>query len=215
MNKLQSGPPGQWQKSNCGLFFCRNNFNLRGCAGVAAIGGTRRAHNCIPVKSNLLLADSNYITWAPSVPCCLLLRPPVSRLGILQTLPSKTKGLQNFHSQSPSALTRVPTTLAFFNGVSEAWSLCAFLQGALSHMKPRGSLAATVLTEGKTLPEGSADLENCCKAASDADATKMKCVWRTCTFHVSVGGSWPWSLGSPRLRKRQATPQSGTSNKAT
>ena len=30
---------------------------------------------------------------------------------------------------------------------------------ALSHMKPRGPLAATVLTKGKTLPEGSADLE--------------------------------------------------------
>ena len=30
---------------------------------------------------------------------------------------------------------------------------------APSHMKPRGSLTATVLTEGKTLPEGSADLE--------------------------------------------------------
>ena len=30
---------------------------------------------------------------------------------------------------------------------------------ALLHMKPRGSLAATVLTEGKTLLEGSADLE--------------------------------------------------------
>ena len=40
----------------------------------------------------------------------------------------KTKELQNYHSQSPSALTRVPTTLAFFNGVWEAWSLCSFLQ---------------------------------------------------------------------------------------
>ena len=30
---------------------------------------------------------------------------------------------------------------------------------ALSHMKPRGSLAATVLTGSKTLPEGSADLD--------------------------------------------------------
>ena len=30
---------------------------------------------------------------------------------------------------------------------------------ALPHMKPRGSLAATVLTDGKTLLEGSADLE--------------------------------------------------------
>ena len=27
-------------------------------------------------------------------------------------------------------------------------------------MKPRGSLTATVITEGKTLPEGSANLEN-------------------------------------------------------
>ena len=30
---------------------------------------------------------------------------------------------------------------------------------ARSHMKPRGSPAAAVLTEGKTLPEGTADLE--------------------------------------------------------
>ena len=30
---------------------------------------------------------------------------------------------------------------------------------ALFHMKPRGSLTTTVLTEGLTLPEGSADLE--------------------------------------------------------
>ena len=134
MNKLQCGPPRDGQiltmAENKLRLFSRNNFNLRGCSGVAATGGTRRAHNCIPVRDILLLADSNYITWAPSVPCCLLLRPPVSRLGILQTLPSKTKELQNYHSQSPSAPTRVPTTLAFFNGVSEAWSLCAFLQAA-------------------------------------------------------------------------------------
>ena len=86
-----------WARSdseNCrndtqGFFFFSNNFNWCGCAGVAATGGTRRAHNCTPVKDILLLADSNYITWAPSIPCCLLLRPPVSRLGIVQTLPSK------------------------------------------------------------------------------------------------------------------------------
>ena len=56
-----------------------NNFILRGCAGVAATGGARRAHYCMPVKDILLLADSNYITWEPSIPCCLLLRLPVSR----------------------------------------------------------------------------------------------------------------------------------------
>ena len=39
-------------------------------------------------------------------------------------------------------------------------SMCfATRHRALFHMKPRGSLAATVLTEGKTLPEDSADLE--------------------------------------------------------
>ena len=100
-----------------GFFSATTSFNLCGCDGVAATGGTRRAHNCVPVEDILVLADPNHITWAPSVPCCLLLRPPVSRLGTLQTLPSKTKELQNYHSQSPSALTQVPTTVAFFNGV--------------------------------------------------------------------------------------------------
>ena len=95
MNKLQSGPPRHGQilrmaKNKLGLF-CRNNINLRGCPRVAATGGTRRAHNCIHVKDILLLADSNYITWAPSIPCCLLLRPPVSRFGILQKLLTKTQ----------------------------------------------------------------------------------------------------------------------------
>ena len=95
----------------------------------------------------LLLPDSNYITWVPSIPCCLLPSPPVSKLGNLHTFPSETKELENVHSQR-----RVPTTLAFFNGVSEAWSLCARF-----HMKPRGSFTATVLTEGQTLPERSTD----------------------------------------------------------
>ena len=80
------------------------------------------------LKEMLLLPDSNYITWAPSIPCCLLSRPPVSRLCNLHTLPSETNELHNFPSQSPSALTGVPTTLAFSNGVSEAWSVCALLQ---------------------------------------------------------------------------------------
>ena len=110
------------------FFFFRNNFSLRGCAGAATTGGSRRAHHLIHVNEMLLLAGSNYITWAPSVPCCLLPRPPVSRWGTLHTLASETKEFQNFPSQGPGAWRRVPTTLAFFNGLSEACSLCALLQ---------------------------------------------------------------------------------------
>ena len=48
MNKFQSGTPGHGQilkmeEMNC-VFFFGNNFNLRGCAGVAATGSTRRDH---------------------------------------------------------------------------------------------------------------------------------------------------------------------------
>ena len=50
----------QWQKSNCDKN--RNNSNMRDCAGVAATGGTRRAHHFKYGKDLLLLADSNYIT---------------------------------------------------------------------------------------------------------------------------------------------------------
>ena len=92
----------QWQKWYWGLCFFGNNFNLRGCAGVVATGGTRRSHNCIHVKSILLLADSNYITWAPSIPfvSCndLLCRDWVFCKHVRQ----KQKKLQNYHSQSPS-----------------------------------------------------------------------------------------------------------------
>ena len=35
----------------------------------------RDVHKCIPVKDILLLPDSDYITWAPSIPWCLSLRP--------------------------------------------------------------------------------------------------------------------------------------------
>ena len=122
MNKLQSGPPRHGQiltmaEIRLRVFFSSNNFNWRGCAGVAATSGSRRAHRFTHVKMSSLIADSNYITWAPSIPCCLLLRPPVSRLGNLHTLPSETKELQSYHSHSPSALTPVPTSLAFFFGV--------------------------------------------------------------------------------------------------
>ena len=61
------------------LFVYGNNFDLCGCAGGAATGGNRRSHHFKHVKEILLLADSNYITWAPSISCCLLSRLPVSR----------------------------------------------------------------------------------------------------------------------------------------
>ena len=69
------------------FFFFRNNFNFRGCAGVAATGGNRRAHHFTHLKDMLMLPDSNCITSAPNTPCCLQSRPPVSRLGNLHTLP--------------------------------------------------------------------------------------------------------------------------------
>ena len=166
MNKLQFGPPGQGQipkiaEMKLRAFFLSNNFNWRGCAGVAATGGTRRAHNCTPVKDILLLADSNYITWAPSIPCCLLLRPPVSRLGILQTLPSKTKRNSELSfAESKFADTGTDDSGILQRSLRSVEPACfPASHRALSHMKPRGSLAATVVTKGKTQPEGNADLE--------------------------------------------------------
>ena len=104
-----------------------------------------RHQTCLPFhtrkKRCYLLTGSNYITWAPSVPCCLLSRHLLSRWGYFAH--------PSVRNQRPSDISFaeskcVPTTLAFFNGVSVAWSLCALLH--LFHMKPRGSLAATVLT---------------------------------------------------------------------
>ena len=54
MNKFQSSPRKHGQiLAMAEIKLRRNNFTLRGCAGVAATGGTTRAHNRIP-----LLADS-------------------------------------------------------------------------------------------------------------------------------------------------------------
>ena len=102
----------------------------------------RCAHHFIHVKEIVLLADSNCITWAPSFPCCLLSRPPVSRLGTVHTLPSETKELHNFSSRGSCALTWVIATS----------------HKALFHLKPRASPTAAELTVSKTPPEGSADL---------------------------------------------------------
>ena len=60
----------------------------RNSTGAAA---TRRAHHSTHVKDMLLLADSNYITWSSNIPCCLLSRPSVSRLGNLCTFREKPK----------------------------------------------------------------------------------------------------------------------------
>ena len=103
------------------------------------------------MKDILLLADSNYITWAPSIPCCLLLRLRVSRLGILQTLPSK--------NQRTSELSFAESKCAD-TGTNDSGILQRSLRSvepvffpashrALSHMKPRGSLARLFLPKVK------------------------------------------------------------------
>ena len=119
--------PGQTptgQKSNCGIV--PQQLQFAWLCWSCHDWWHQTCHHFTHVKEMLLLPDSNYIMWASSVPCCFSSRPPASRLGKLHTVPSETKELQNFPLQS--ALTRVPTTLTFFNGVSEAWSLCALLQ---------------------------------------------------------------------------------------
>ena len=119
------------------LFFFSNNFNLRGCAGVAATGGTRRAHNFIPVKDILLLADSNYITWAPSIPCCLF-----------AVKNQRTSELS--FAESKCADTGTNDSGILQRSLRSVEPVCfPASHRALSHMKLRGSLAATVLTEGK------------------------------------------------------------------
>ena len=123
---LQASISPSWARSDSdngrnqtvGFFDSRNRCNLRGCAGVAATGSTRPAHHCTYAKEMLLLPDSHYIT------------SPLPRLGNVHTIPSETEELQNFPSLSPSALTREPTTLAFFNG---ACVLCYKPQGSLPH----------------------------------------------------------------------------------
>ena len=114
LNEHQSG------SARHGQILTMAEIKLRGCAGVAATGGTRRAHHFIHVEH---VTDSKNITWAPSIPCGLLSRPHVSRLGNLHTLSSETQELRNVPLQCPCALTWVLTILAFFNG-----GLCALLQ---------------------------------------------------------------------------------------
>ena len=77
--------------------------------------------------------------------------PPVSE---------ETKDLQNL-SQSPSAPTRVPTTLAFFNGVSKVEPECfAPSHKALFHMNQRVGLWRRLFSpKVKKLPAGSPKLE--------------------------------------------------------
>ena len=74
MSQLQSDPPGHGQiltmaEIKLWAFFPRNNFNLRGCAGVS----TRRAHHFTHQKEMLLLFDSNKKGERPVVlvvSCC-------------------------------------------------------------------------------------------------------------------------------------------------
>ena len=73
---------------------------------------------------------------ARDVPCCLLSRPPVSRLGHLHTLSSETNERHNFKSQSPGALATNDTQWSA-RGVEPV----CFVTGhqALFHMKQRAS----------------------------------------------------------------------------
>ena len=144
MNKLQSGPPRHGQiltmtEIKMRAFFFRGNLVA---PDMPTISHTYKRCYCflIPITSRgcpVFRVVSCHDLLCQDWVICTRFR-------------QETKELQNVHSQSPSTLTRIPTTLAFFNGVS--WSLCA-----LFHMKPRGSFTATVLTESETLPERSAD----------------------------------------------------------
>ena len=143
-----------------GFFFSSNNSNLRGCAGVAATGGTRRAHNCIPVKDIVLLADSNYITGAQYSVLSLVTTSCV-KIGYYVNTSVKnqrTSGLSCAESKCADTGTNDSGILQ--RSLRSVEPVCfPASHRALLHMKPRGSLAATVLTKGKTLPEGSADFE--------------------------------------------------------
>ena len=140
MNKLQSGTPRH------GQILTMSEMKERATTSICVVAlelprlVAPDVHHFTHEKEMLLLPDSNYITWAPSIPGCLLSRRPVSRLGILQTLQSKIKELHNFPSQSPSALSRVPTTLAFFNGILRNVEPVCFPAShrSLSHTKPCG-----------------------------------------------------------------------------
>ena len=153
-------------------FFYRKNFNLRGCAGVAATGGTRRAHHFMHVKSCYCLVIPITSRGRP-VLCCLLSRPPVSRLGNLHNLPSETKELQNFSFAESQCADTGTNDTGILQRMSEAWSLCALPQATkhkgLFHMKPRASPAATELTVSKDafcLPRGVISAPKCLEKAS-------------------------------------------------
>ena len=128
-----------------------DNGRNDGCAGVAATGGTRRAHNCIPAKDILLLADSNYITWVYAV----------LSLDTTSCVKSGKFANTSVSDQRTSELSFAVSKCADTRSPRSAEPVCfPASHRALSHMKPRGSFAATVLTERKTLLEGSADLEH-------------------------------------------------------
>ena len=106
MNKLQSGPPRHGQiltmtEIKLRFFFAQQLQFAWLCSScrdwwhqTCPPFHTRKRD--VPASSN-----STYITWAPSVSCCLRSGPPVSRLGNLHTPPSETEELLHFLSQGP------------------------------------------------------------------------------------------------------------------
>ena len=112
--------------------FFRKNFILRGCAGVAATGGTRRAHHPTHVKEILLLPDSNNVT-----------QTPVFRVVSCHDLQCQDWVThRSFRNQRTSESS---FALALFIRVRSVEPVCfPASHRALLHMKPHGSLTTTV-----------------------------------------------------------------------
>ena len=119
--------------------------------GVAATGGTRRAHHFMHIKEMLLLADSNYITWARSIPCV--------KIGSFALSSFRNRRVSEFSlAESWCADTGTNDTGILQRSVRGVEPLCfATSHKALFHMKQRASPTAAKLAVVWTLLGGSAD----------------------------------------------------------
>ena len=134
------------------FFFFVNTFHLRGCAGVAATGSIR-AHNCIPLYFLLIQITSRGRPVFRVVSCYGLLCQD-------NTFVKNQRTSELSFAEPKCADTGTNDSGILQRSLRSVEPVC-FLAShrALSHMKPRGSLAANFLTKFITLPEGSADLE--------------------------------------------------------
>ena len=163
MNKLQSGPPWHGQILTMAEIKLRAFFPQQiQIARLRWRFRDRWHQTCPPLHTRkrevLRLADSNCITWAPSIPCCLLSRPHVSRFGhLLALLFINQRSTRSSLAESLCADMGNNDTGILQRSVRSVEPVCfAASRKALFHMKLHGSLTATVPTERT---EGSADLE--------------------------------------------------------